>query len=312
MAASRSDLLAQAVKARSYTLCYFQGKSVLRTIGTYFIAAFHTLYILFTSQPRLVLTINQPVFLPMIISLYSRICRCSYVIDSHSGLFNKGVWRCFIPIMKPVYRSCLVNVAHNKHDARIYESWGVKTIVMGTEYYQTETQKPAVLRTERNIVVIGTFAIDEPTAEVVAAAERLPDVSFYITGPREKSKRLNIAYWPQNVVLTGFLAREEFLGLVKACDGAMVLVKTDNTMQNAAWEALSCGTPLIISNWPVLREAFPRGAVYVDNSTESIAEGVFRLLKNKQHLKIEILELSVQKKITWEKEIVTLKSWINQ
>jgi glycosyltransferase involved in cell wall biosynthesis len=160
------------------------------------------------------------------------------------------------------------------------------------------------LQTVNNVVVIGKFAADEPTEEIVAAAVGLDKVHFYFTGPMERArKRIDTRKLPGNITLTGFLPREEFIGLVKAADVALVLVTTENTMQMGAWEAMSCDTPIILSDWQLLRAAFPKGAVFVKNSKESIQDGIVRFFENREALKNDIIRLKVEKRAMWDEEI---------
>jgi hypothetical protein len=43
-----------------------------------------------------------------------------------------------------------------------------------------------------------------------------------------------------------------------------------------AWEAIYQGTPVIVSDWPLLRDAFDEGAVHADNTASGIAAAVAR------------------------------------
>jgi glycosyltransferase involved in cell wall biosynthesis len=247
---------------------------------------------------------NQPVFLPLIVFCYSKMTKSQYVLDSHSGLLNKPVWRVFIPVMKRVYKDCLLNIAHNEHDAEMYRAWGARTAVLGTEVYPYERYPKSHLRTVNNVVVIGKFALDEPLEEVVAAADGMDDMHFYFTGPIERAKkRLEGKHLPKNITFTGFLPREEFIGLVKAADVALVLVTTENTMQMGAWESMSCETPVILSDWKLLRSTFPKGVVFVRNTKHSIQQGIRKFLESKGALKKAITELKVEKEALWHKEI---------
>ena len=160
-------------------------------------------------------------------------------------------------------------------------------------------------------MIIGIFAPDEPIPEILLAAQDLPDVNFYITGPIENAKKRGINRWPKNVNLTDFLPRENFLGLVKSSDAAMVLVETDNTMQRGAWEAMACGTPLIISDWEILRDTFPRGAIYVDNSRSSIIDGIRAFFENQDQLKMEIINLRNEKGSLWNSEVDNVRYFID-
>jgi len=46
---------------------------------------------------------------------------------------------------------------------------------------------------------------------------------------------------------------------------------------SGAFEAVSLGTPLIISDWPILRNYFSLGMVHIPNSVGGVCEGVRRL-----------------------------------
>jgi hypothetical protein len=113
---------------------------------------------------------------------------------------------------------------------------------------------------------------------------------------------------PRNVTLTGFLPREQFIGLVKAADAALALVTTDNTMQMAAWEATSCDTPLILSDWALLRSTFPKGAVFVRNQRESIEEGIRRFFRNREELQADIRQLKIEKRRLWDGEVRAIEA----
>jgi glycosyltransferase involved in cell wall biosynthesis len=215
----------------------------------------------------------------------------------------------FIPIMRPIYKRSWLNIAHNEHDAAKYRRWGARTAILGTELYSYQRYPRTHLPTGNNIVVISTFAADEPTEEIVSAAKDLKNVQFYFTGGFERAKRrIPIEKLPTNITLTGFLPRDQFIGLVKAADAAVVLVKTENTMQMGAWEAMSCDTPVILSDWALLRSTFPKGAIFVKNTQESIREGLTCFYAKKGILKKEIISLRSEKGAIWTKEISAIES----
>jgi glycosyltransferase involved in cell wall biosynthesis len=155
-------------------------------------------------------------------------------------------------------------------------------------------------------VVIGTFAEDEPTLEIMRAASLCPAVQFYVTGDYTAADAAVRTLRPANVLFTGFLSREEYIGLVKSADGAMILVTTDNTMQRGAYEAMSWGTPIITSNWPLLRDTFPKGAIFVNNQAQEIARGVATLMRKKNLLRREIQTLKAEKENEWQRWIVDM------
>jgi glycosyltransferase involved in cell wall biosynthesis len=306
---SRTDLLCDAFTAQPYYVRYFPKKTLFQTLLRYFFAAFQTILYLSRSKPSIIFVMNQPVFLPMIVFIYSRITKARYVLDSHSGLFNKKRWRAFTPIMKQIYRACWLNIAHNEHDAAKYRLWGAKTVVVGTEVYPYDSYEKIDLETKDNVVVIGNYAADEPTEEVLAAGTALGNVHFYFTGEIERAKRkIDLNKLPANITLTDFVPRKQFIGLVKAADVALVLVKTENTMQMGAWEAMSCNTPVILSDWSLLRATFSKGAIFVRNTPESIQEGVKTFFSNRDALKRDIARLKREKNALWKNEINTVEA----
>jgi glycosyltransferase involved in cell wall biosynthesis len=119
-----------------------------------------------------------------------------------------------------------------------------------------------------------SFDYDEPVEAIFEAASRLPEVRFFVTG---NAKRLSPALRsriPPNLTLTGFLTTESYGGLLADADAALVLTTYDHTMLRGAYEAIYQSTPVIVSDWPLLRDAFPEGAIHVDNSSAAIVSAV--------------------------------------
>jgi glycosyltransferase involved in cell wall biosynthesis len=79
---------------------------------------------------------------------------------------------------------------------------------------------------------------------------------------------------PPNVTLTGFLPTAAYGGLLSSADAVLALTTRDHTMLRGAYEAVYQGTPVIVSDWPLLREAFPAGAVHVDNTAAAIVGAI--------------------------------------
>jgi glycosyltransferase involved in cell wall biosynthesis len=74
-------------------------------------------------------------------------------------------------------------------------------------------------------------------------------------------------------------------------------------MQMGAWEAMSCETPVILSDWELLRSTFPKGAIFVRNTKQSIQEGISRFFTDKEALTKDIIQLKVEKRVLWHSEI---------
>lgn len=144
------------------------------------------------------------------------------------------------------------------------------------------------------MAVVGNLdSVDEPVAEVFAAARMLPDVTFYVTGNSKRVGARLQAEKPENVILTGFLPESDYSGLLQNVDGLVILTKSPNILNCGAYEALATGKPAVISDWPQMRRCFRRGFIYADNTTKGIAAAVEKML---------------DEQITLTREIVTMRS----
>src|SRR5262249_26555315 len=124
------------------------------------------------------------------------------------------------------------------------------------------------------IAAVCSFDGDEPTDAIFAAAARLPHVHFVMTRNHSALPHRLKRSLPPTVQLAGFPPTPESGGLLRAADAVLDLTTLDHTMLRGAYEAVYQGTPVIVSDWPLLREEFPIGAVHVDNSVESIVDAV--------------------------------------
>jgi glycosyltransferase involved in cell wall biosynthesis len=300
----RSQTLAESFGATPVYFGYLSGSpSAFKAVVRYFLMTFHTVGFLVRYRPRLVFVMNQPVFLPLVVYLLSFLFSYKYVIDSHSGLFNKPEWRWSLPLMKYAYRRSLFSIVTNREHQELVESWGARVEVLGALMVGEEPVKAFARLAGPCFVVIGTFASDEPTAEVLEACRQMPDWHFYVTGSLKKAPRSLVEHAPPNVTFTDFMLRPNYVGLVQAMDGAIILVKNDNVMQRGAYEAMSWAVPIITSNWPLLRDTFCRGTLFVDNSPGQIVGAVRQLVERPEFFRSEIRRLQQECAAKWEAEI---------
>jgi len=308
---SRSDTLAAAFDADPFFVPYLQRKEILFVLLRYLCASFHTTALLLLKRPRIVFVVNQPVFLPILVYLLSFVLRFQYVVDSHSGLFNKKKWIWAQPLMKCVCKGSLFTMVTNQTHKEIVGRWGADVEIVGFVIVSDGNARRKNILSSQSVVVIGTFAEDEPILEILQAASSCPRVLFYVTGDYSKATEEVKELRPQNVRFTGFLEREEYISLVKSVDGAMILVTNDNTMQRGAYEAMSWGIPIITSGWPILRNTFPKGALFVSNDAAGIAIGVGEFFRKKEHLKLEIQDLRKEREQEWKVRIREIKQRVD-
>jgi glycosyltransferase involved in cell wall biosynthesis len=308
---SRSETLARNFLAQPIYFGYLAGGKNLFRIGLrYALMTFHTMILVLFRRPKLVLVMNQPVFLPLTIYIMAKLLRFKYVVDSHSGLFNKAEWSWALPLMKSVYRHSLFSIVTNQEHRQLVESYGAKVEILGA---LTVGDEPVVAfnRSDKPcFVVIGTFAADEPLEEMMAACKQVLEAQFYVTGSLKKAPPELLSAAPANVIFTDFQPRANYIGLVQATDAAIILVKFDNVMQRGAYEAMSWGIPIITSDWQILRESFTRGTLFVDNTPQDIVRAIRELMAKKKDYKAEIIALREEKRLVWEDHIAKINTFI--
>jgi len=98
--------------------------------------------------------------------------------------------------------------------------------------------------------------------------------------------------------------------LLRSADAVMDLTTRDHTLLMGGFEAVSLGTPLITSDWPVLKEYFSLGTVHIPNTVEGLCEGVHSVMKNHANLKQEMSQMEEILQAEWEQKYNELQMLI--
>ncbi len=277
---TRCSNIASHFRAQVIYISYFgHGNSIAAKIGRYFLSFFATFKVLYREQAETIFLINNPPFLMTAVYLYTRVRGGSYILDSHSGPFNDPKWRWYRRCYRRIAGRALLNINTNIEHKHLVETWGGRSEIISDVPIDHACDYPRVDVRDQSIMVICSFMFDEPIKEILEAARMMPDVQFYMTGDPKAARRGLLDEIPANIVLTGYIPQDDYFGLMKSVQGVMVLTKRDNTMQRGAYEALSVETPIITSDWEILRCSFGDGAVYVDNSPKAIQRGVEELIQ---------------------------------
>jgi glycosyltransferase involved in cell wall biosynthesis len=154
---------------------------------------------------------------------------------------------------------------------------------------------------------VASFCYDEPVAEFLQAAGRIPDVTFHVTGNDRKLPATVRDSAPPNVSFTGFLSDAEYVGQLQASDAIIALTRLKHTMQRAAYESIFLSRPVLTSDSELLRETFRKGAVHVATDAESIRTGLIALRDNLVALSEEAAELRTEFIDRWQHTLVELQ-----
>jgi hypothetical protein len=141
------------------------------------------------------------------------------------------------------------------------------------------------------VLVVSSFASDEPVQLLLEAARALPHVTFFFTGDHRNFIALTDQVAP-NVVLLGYLDRDTYLTYVQETTAILTLSTRSHIMQMAAEEALCMHRPLITNHSPILEEVFQKGAVFTTLDLDTLCSAITRAISRSDSLSAEMAELA--------------------
>ena len=296
----RNEGIATALGVPLFVFDY-QGSRARR----YLMALWRTLRIVTASRPRVMFVQNPSVLLAFTAVTFGPWLGARVVVDAHNAAI--------IPLQSPsgtllrwvaryIIRRASLTLITNASLAKIVAAAGGRPFILPDRIPVLPAPNGSPRLPGRTVLFICTFASDEPFMEVIEAARSLdPSVHVYVTGnPRHRAAALK-AMAPDNVTLTGFLPEADYLSLLQNADVVIDLTTREDCLVCGAYEAVSAGRPLILSDTAVNREYFSRGVCYTDNSSNGVAEAIKAAIENAERMSDEVRSLRKILVTDWER-----------
>jgi glycosyltransferase involved in cell wall biosynthesis len=298
---SRSDHTARELGGRSHMIYLPRFGSRASTVLFKYIGQWvATAHVLREERPDAVFVMTPPVFAALPAFWYAWRHGKQVVLDAHTAAFLHPRWRRLQWLQRMLCRRASTTLVHAEHLAEIVRASGAHVTLVPDVPVTYPSIEPFDKPDAFSVAVVCSFNYDEPVAAVLDAARHLPDVRFFVTGnPRHLAPDL-AATLPSNVTLTGFLSVPAYGGLLTGVDAVMSLTTRNHTMLRGAYEAIYQGTPVIVSDWPLLRDAFDTGAEHVDNTAEGIASGVRAIQARMDEYRRGAEQLRARKQQRWQ------------
>jgi glycosyltransferase involved in cell wall biosynthesis len=299
---SRSDAIARELGASSHMVYNDRfGSNPLTVVFKYIWQAFATFKILHREKAEVAFAMTPPVFAGATLYLYSLFRPLRYVVDVHTAALLMPRWRRLQWLQAFVCRHAATTLVTNDHLGNLVKAGGGHTtIVRDVPVVYPRSQRFSKPE-QFTVAVICSFNYDEPIAEILQAAASLPDVQFFFTGDYRRLAPQVRQLQSSNVSFTGYMSDADYGSLISDAHAVMSLTTRDHTMLRGAYEAIYHGTPVIVSKWPLLQDAFDAGAVHVQAEAGDIAQGIARMRDGIARFKQEAGELRLKKLAAWER-----------
>lgn len=306
----RSELLAERLGASIHFISVGRRGSVVWAMFRYIVQALKTWKVLSAERPEIVFVQNPPIPCVLVACLHRWVHGTRFVIDSHTAAFLSTNWSRFLWLHRLLSRKALATIVHNAAQERIVRNWNCPYCVLADPVDGYPDGQPYALGGQFNVAVICVFGEDEPLEIVFEAARRSPQTEFHITGDFRLAKAGRLRDIPANCRLTGFLPYERYLGLLRSVDVVLDLTTRDDTLLCGAFEAVSLGKALIVSDWPILRQYFSEGTVHVPNTADGICRGIEQVRRGRSELELAIRNLRDRLSATWQERFSELQAVI--
>jgi hypothetical protein len=199
-------------------------------------------------------------------------------VDAHNEavepFINLSRAICFLT--RWVLRKADLTIVTSKQLASAVSAAGGRPFVLPDRVPHPPKERPKHIPGEFSLVLICTYAPDEPLREVLEAVGDL-DVTLYVTGNKKKCDPAILESAPRNVIFTGFLAEQEYWDYLRACDAIIDLTTMPNCLVCGGYEAAALGQSLLLTLSDAASDLFGNAALYTDNTPPDIKRAILEL-----------------------------------
>lgn len=311
----RSQFFANTLGMRLQYVYFTRRRGALAAALKYPVQALQTLWVLLRHRPRLVFVQDPPTLAAFVVWFCGLFLRCKFIIDTHTQRHLLVDYQFLMGMRHFVAHRALTNIVTNDYLVTLLNDWNAPAIVMEDPPlpFAKDIQAEG-LAGDFNLVWVNVGAVDEPRDVFFEAARQLPHITFYVTSDYGRNQELRQcqATAPDNVIFTGHLPDTAYYQLLKSADAVLTLTTRNHALQQGACEAMWLGRPVITSDWPMLRRYFSKGAIFVDNSVESLVGSITQMQTEYDRYSAEILEIDALRRADWNQQVDALMQIINE
>lgn len=280
-----------------------------------------TLRLLSERKPKVVYVQNPSLILAtLVLAARPFLGRYKVVMDAHNEAvapFTHAYWP-ITSLTRHALRAADVTIVTNAALADQVRRIGGNPHVLPDRLPTPPFAPTAPLRLDGplRVMVVATYAADEPIAEIIEAARLLGDqFQFSITGRETKLPAEQRARLPANVRQTGFLSEEAYWELMRDSHIVLDFTLKPNCLVCGAYESLAVLRPMVLTGNPATVDLFGKVAVTTtDHDAKAIAECLQRARAQLAELNDSVMNERPRFEQRWHEHAVRLRekiaSWI--
>jgi hypothetical protein len=263
-------------------------------------------------RPSAVIVTNPPVVPGLLVKAWAVLTRRPYVLDSHPSAFgakNHRISQRLIGVHRWLARGAAVTMVTTQEWVDTLHRWDAKGLIVheapplwtvGPLHRPPAGSRPRVL-------FPGVFSGDEPVDLVWEVARLRPDVEFRVTGLKSRCPQRLLHDTPGNITLVGYLDPAAYAAEVGQAHAVLALTTEPTSVMRCGYEAVYSRRPLIVSDWPAGRDAFPH-AVHAPNDAGHLASAV-DLALSPARCDTALLDLALKEQTyRWNQQLDALRS----
>lgn len=234
-----------------------------------------TVGVLLQRRPDVVIATNPPVFPGLVARAWCAVTGGRYVLDSHPSSFgakNHKTSQRLLGVHRWLARRAACVMVTTSEWVDVLESWGARGVIVHEApplHEVHELTGPAAGR----VLFPGVFGSDEPVDVLWELARRRPDLQFRVTGQVSRCPAHLAADVPPNITLLGYVDTPRFVAEAEAADAVLALSTEPTSVQRAGYEAVYWRRPLVVSDFPASRTAFPH-SIHAHNDPASLSSAL--------------------------------------
>jgi hypothetical protein len=276
------------------------------------VQALATIAFLARDRPKAIIATNPPVWLGLIAYAYSTLRRSPMVLDSHPGGFGAQEDRVAARLQALhrwlVRRVAAVLVTGEPWSSQVRQ-WGGTPIALweAPVPWSVPVLEPRADGAPLRVLYVGVFGVDEPVGLFVQAVNGLAGVEVAITGDPRRAPSGLLESADANVTFVGYLRGNYYVDAIARADLIVTLTTEATSVMRAACEAVWAERPLLLSDSPATREAFP-WAVHVANDVEAIATAIGALRDDLSAATADLVTAREAQEKAWDEQLDALKT----